>query len=403
MNPKTLGIVLAISVAAGFRGSAQTYDANGDYVQTFVGSGLAGYLDGIGLATKFDNPQQMVADSSGNLFVYDFLNHVIRKITLGGTVSTFAGPSPFSGPGAGDVGGMAIDQNNTIWMTAIPYILYRITSNATVTAISVPLPRPQGVCVDSLGNLYLSDWTSNNIYRCSATGALTLFAGSGDAGYMNGNGVFTAFNQPMAMTADTVGNIYVWDSGNELIRKIDQSQDVSTYAGHYPFAGVADGSSGSAGFFDIYAMCFDTFGDLILACNTSVRQVTAGMNVDTLAGSFYNTGFSNGIGSIARFYGAVGVAVSARTIYIADDDNNVIRSITNNFTSPPTVAASLLLSTNAELTITGGIYQTYQIQSSPDLNSWTPQETVILTSNSFVWTDPVPATASRFYRAVSIP
>jgi len=164
MNRIRLATLLAVSLAAGIRGNAQIYDANGDYAQTFAGSGLAGYHDGVGQETKFDNPQQMVADSSGNLFVYDFVNYRIRKITPDGTVSTFAGSGyndPFPGSATGSVGGMAIDQDNTIWMTALPYVLYRITSNALVTAITVPLPRPQGVCVDSLGNVYLSDWTSS--------------------------------------------------------------------------------------------------------------------------------------------------------------------------------------------------------------------------------------------------
>jgi hypothetical protein len=113
---------------------AQTYDTNGDFVQTFAGSGEVGYVDGQGQLTKFSNPSQIVADTSSNLYVWDSGNHLIRKITPGGTVSTFAGGgSDFEGYGtnvslsAYSIGMMTVDHSNTIWVVAIygsyPYLL----------------------------------------------------------------------------------------------------------------------------------------------------------------------------------------------------------------------------------------------------------------------------------------
>jgi len=348
----------------------------------------------------FSGPSLIVADSSSNLFVWDSGNYVIRKITPDGTVSTFAGGF---GSGASSVVAMTIDQNNTIWMTSVPYILYEITSNSAVMAIHVPLWRPDGLCVDSLGNLYLSDALSNNIYRCSPTGDLTLFAGSGNSGYLNGNGIFTAFNAPGALTSDPAGNIYVWDSNNGVIRKIDQSQNVSTYAGEYPYSGLSDGPSTIAGFFEDYAMCFDPSGNLILACGTSVRQVTAAMNVNTLAGSFFTPGYSNGTGSVARFYGASGVCASQGLIFVADSDNQRIRQISLNPQPQIVSGPNLGLATYSGLTISGVVGRTYQIQTSPDMTSWNTVATMVLPSTPYLWFDQNPVAGNKFYRALLLP
>src|SRR5207245_6116579 len=92
--------------ATALQGRAQFYDTNGDYVQTFAGSGFSGYVDGVGQMTMFNNPSKIVSDSTGNLFVLDIANYRIRKITPDGTVSTFAGGGS-SIPGVGtnaDVG-----------------------------------------------------------------------------------------------------------------------------------------------------------------------------------------------------------------------------------------------------------------------------------------------------------
>jgi hypothetical protein len=88
---KIVIILMAIATTLGWQARAQTYDTNGDYVQTFAGSGFSGYLDGVGQLTMFANPNLIVADSQSNLFVWDSGNYRIRKIAPDGTVTTFAG------------------------------------------------------------------------------------------------------------------------------------------------------------------------------------------------------------------------------------------------------------------------------------------------------------------------
>lgn len=119
MKPMKISFLIAIAVSLGWHTSAQTYDTNGDYVQTLAGSGLYGYVDGIGQLTMFNGPSQIVSDTSSNLFIWDSGNHRIRKIAPDGTVSTFAGGgNQIIGVGTNvnlsiTVGGMTIDRNDT--------------------------------------------------------------------------------------------------------------------------------------------------------------------------------------------------------------------------------------------------------------------------------------------------
>lgn len=399
---------VALAMVVGWQAAAQTYDTNGVVVQTFAGSGFSGYVDGVGQQTMFNYPMSVVADSHGNLFVWDDANARIRKITPDATVTTFAG----GGNQATGIGtnvsfsglffsGMTIDRNDRISMIH-RFGLYRITSNATVTRPNLPLSSPQGICSDSVGNLYIADG-DNKIYRYATNGGLSVFAGSGNSGYADGNGVFTSFNLPRALAADAADNIYVWDYLNYLIRRIDQSQNVTTIAGKYGNASNADGVGTNAVFSNIYQMCFDNSGNLILACGICVRTISATTNVTTIAGSFSQASYMNGAGNLARFNGASGVCFSGGTIYVADSSNQRIRSITNNPTAQPVLPANLQLDTYPGLQITGTVGRTYRVESSPDTTNWTTRTTLLLTSSPYLWIDQNPVSGNKFYRALLLP
>ena len=122
-----------------------------------------------------------------------------------------------------------------------------------------------------------------------------------------------------------------------------------------------------------------------------------------MAGSFTQTGYTNGAGNLARFNGADGVCISGGTIYVADSSNQRIRSITNNPQSQVVSGANLGIGTFAGVTITGIVGRTYQIQSSPDLNTWTTRATVLLTSSPYLWIDQNPIAGNKFYQAVLLP
>jgi len=417
MKPKFFVVLVAITATLGWRAYAQTYDTNGDYVQTFAGSGFSGHVDGVGQQTMFNNPSTIVADSESNLFVLDDNSYLIRKITPSGVVSTFAGGTTFPGGTipttgygtnasifAGGSSSIAIDHSNTLWIATYDGYLVRVGRDTSVSWIFLNgTSWPWGACVDSGNNVYVSDYYGNKIWRYNTDGVLSVFAGSGNPGYADGNGIFTAFHYPTALAADAADNIYVWDSENRLIRRIDQSQNVTTLAGQYLNNSSADGAGTNASFGSISGMCVDDSGNLILACGTSIRKISTTTNVMTMAGSFSQNGYANGASNLARFNGASGVCVSGGTFYVADSSNQRIRNITFNPTSQIVSGANLGIGTFAGVTITGTVGRTYQIQSSPDLNTWNSVATVLLTSSPYLWIDQNPVSGNKFYRAVMLP
>jgi hypothetical protein len=410
MKIKTLIGLVAIAVMFGWQAEAQTYDTNNDFVQTFAGSAFQGYLDGQGQATMFSNPLQIVSDSSSNLFVLDSGNARIRKITPDGTVTTFAGGgNQTTGVGTNvslNLGtGMCIDRNNTIWIAQVgfnPAYLYKITSNATVsfTDISSLAGSRAGICADSSGNIYLP--AQNKIYRYDTNGSITVFVGSGNSGSIDGNGVFTSFSNPGALACDSADNIYVWDSGNSRIRRINQNRDVVTVAGLH--SGNFDGSGTNTGFSSVSAMCADSSGNIYFACGSCIRKMDAQTNVVTMAGNFTQSAYTNGVsGNLARFNGASGICSAQGMVFVADSGNERIRNITFNPQPQVVSSSSLDIGTFAGITITGVVGRTYQIQSSPDMSAWTTRTTLLLNSSPYLWIDQNPVSGNKFYRAVLLP
>jgi sugar lactone lactonase YvrE len=244
MRLKTVAfsVAWALILLAG-RAQAQIYDTNNDVVSTFAGYGIPAYVDGQALLTAFNNPSQIVSDTSSNLYVWDNGNQRVRKITPDRTVSTYVGGgSYFEGSGTnvslnwGQISAMAIDHANQLWLVmANSYYggntyLLNVDTTGFVSIVNgglTNLTSSSGICFDSANNLYYSG--GNRIYRYnSSTGTVAPFAGSGISGYFDGQGtLLTAFSNPTALACDQADNIYVWDSGNQRIRRVDQQQGTS--------------------------------------------------------------------------------------------------------------------------------------------------------------------------------
>lgn len=269
------------------------------------------------------------------------------------------------------------------------------------------LTTSSGLCFDSANNLYYSG--GNRIYRYNpVTQVVQPFAGNGVAGNFDGPGtLFSSFNNPTALACDQADNLYVWDSGNGTIRRVDRNQNVATIAGNGRSYPTADGSGTNANFGNsISSMFSDNAGNIYLACGNCVRKMDAQTNVVTLAGVFYNQNtpaFANGPGNQALFSSAIGGCFSQGKIFIADSGNNRIRSITSNPQPQVVPPASLQLKTYPGLQLTGTVGKTYQIQTSPDLNSWSNVTTFLLTSSPYLWVDQNPVNGKKYYRAVMLP
>ncbi|MFY7885757.1 MAG: NHL repeat-containing protein, partial [Dolichospermum sp.] len=271
---------------------AQIYE-----VSTFAGSGTAGATNGTGTAASFNNPQGVVVDVSGNIYVTDYNNHLIRKITNAGVVTTFAG--------TGTSGAV----------------------NGTGTAAS--FRNPINIALDGSGNLYVADYGNNLIRKISTAGVVTTLAGSGSIGAANGTGTAASFYWPNGVAVDGAGNVYVADQGNHLIRKITAAGVVTTFAGSGT-AGATNGTGTAASFNSPTGVAIDAAGNLYVSDynNSSIRKITSAGVVTTLAGSG-TTGATNATGTAASFNKPYGVAVDGSgNVFVADRFNHLIRKIT---------------------------------------------------------------------------
>ncbi|SDS82143.1 NHL repeat-containing protein [Mucilaginibacter mallensis] len=207
------------------------------------GTSSCDYENGIGNAAAFCNPVGIAADGLGNLYVADAGNGVIRKISSGAAVTTYA----LSGVGIGEPYGIAIDRSDNIYITD-PYnsLIYKVSPNGIASIFAgsgvagnnnglgtaSSFNRPLGLTIDAVGNIYVADQANNVIRKITPAGMVSTFAGTGTAGNTNGNVTAASFDSPSGIAIDAAGNIYVADSGNDLIRKISTSGMVSTYAGN---------------------------------------------------------------------------------------------------------------------------------------------------------------------------
>lgn len=326
--------------------------ANAQTVTTFAGSGLRDSINGTGIASSFNMPTGVAIDASGNLYVADRLNSLIRKITSVGVVTTLAGSgSAGSTNGTGrDASfalpeGVAVDASGTVYVAeAYNNLIRKITSVGVVTTLAgsgtqgivngtgtaASFHYPLGVTVDASGNVYVAEYGNNLIRKITSGGVVTTFAGSGTQGNTNGTGTAASFNNPSGVAIDAFGNIFVADYGNNLIRKITSGGIVSTFAGSGT-QGSTNGTGTSASFSNPSGIAIDVSGNIYVADqgNNLIRMITSLGVVKTLAGSGAS-GSINGEGTAASFTNPYGVAVDAYgNVYVADRGNSLIRKITS--------------------------------------------------------------------------
>ncbi|WP_339726075.1 IPT/TIG domain-containing protein [Maribacter stanieri] len=265
-------------------------------VTTLAGNGNYGFANGSGQDAQFDAPVGITSDSNGNIYVADLFNNSIRAITPSGEVTTL------------------LDLNSS---ELIPVLGQNFSFN------------PDGLAIDDEDNLYITERSSHSILKVAFSGEISRIAGDGTSGYVDGNGTSAKFSYPKDIAVDSNGNLYVTDNGNNVIRKISTSGDVSTFAGS-TVSGFSNGTGAIASFNYPQGITIDSQDNLYVVDvgNHSIRKIDMLGSVTTLAGNGIS-GFTSGIGSQAMFNQPRGISIDTNgNLYVADSGNNSIRLIT---------------------------------------------------------------------------
>lgn len=316
-------------------GAIDVSNSADNVVATIVGSAtttIAGSYEGTGetgdggaaTSATLDNPTGLALDAKGDLFVADSEDNVVREITTDGVIHLIAGDG---------IEGSRGDDG---------------------PATQAELDDPQGVAVNSKGDVFIADTYNNVVREVTPQGSISTYAGNGFPGYRGDNGPATRaqLSSPTGLALDALGNLYIADSGNNVIRRVSTSGVITTVAGNV----AADQASGGLGGFSgdggpatsarlnsPEGVALDQAGDLFIAdtFNNAIREVTPDGTISTIVNTTAAKGNSGngGAAGSAKLNTPFAVSVDPSTadLYIADTSNNHVRVVTG-FTVPTTTA-----------------------------------------------------------------
>jgi sugar lactone lactonase YvrE len=333
-------------------------------ITTVAGDGTAGFAGDSGAATaaELDYPSGIAFDGSGNLYIADQVNHRVRMVSTSGTITTIAGNGTLGY--SGDKGpatsaelkypcGVAVDSSGNIYIADTGNNVIRKVSSGTITtfagdntagysgdaaaATSAELDGPVGLAVDSAGNVYIADTTNNVIRKVTTDGNINTIVGNSYADFY-GDGIpalSSSINHPLGIALDAAGDIFIADQLNQRIRRVDATTKIiTTVAGDGEVGYSGDGGPAvDARLQDPSWVAVDSSGNLFIAdlLNNVVRRVSAADGtIATVAGNgkygFYGDG---GPALQAAISYPLSVALSpAGNVYIAQGENNIIRMLT---------------------------------------------------------------------------
>jgi uncharacterized protein (TIGR03437 family) len=275
-------------------------------ISTFAGTGVAGYnSDGIAaaMATLY-SPMGVAADASGNVYIADTYNHRLREVIVSGSISTFAG----TGTGGEGLDGLLPAQTQ--------------------------LRGPRGACIGLNGTIYIADTSNHRVVSVAPGGFAATIAGNGTAGHGGDGGPASTaeLNQPSVCATDSAGNLYIADTLNHRIAKIDATGVITTVAGTGQPGTGADGTTANAAALNSpRGVAVDDNGDIFIADtgNNLIRQVTPDGMIHTIAGQVQAGFTGDGGPALSALLNTPGGIVmdGSGALYFADTANNRVRRL----------------------------------------------------------------------------
>jgi len=341
LNAGTGNVSVKISGGVEVTGPGFTYQPSW-IVSTFAGSGVQGFKNASGKDATFNTPTGLAFDVAGNLFVAEQGNNAIRKITPDGVVSTVAGNgTEGSTDGNGTAAtfwnpaGLTVDNTGNIYVADYANNLIRMidaSNNVTTFAghkatgfdngkgTAASFTGPTDIKIDASGSLYVADYVNEAIRKITVDGVVSTYASiklpAGSAG----------FNFPYGIALDKNNNIYA-TTFNLKVEKIAPGPIVSVFAGT-GVKGTDNGAANKASFYEMFMLAADKDGNLYLTESNLIRKITTDGQVTTLAGIESTAGNLDGVASTATFNHPIGIAIDKNgNIFVADTQNNLIRKI----------------------------------------------------------------------------
>lgn len=325
-------------------------------VSTLAGSGIRGKDNGPSGVAQFNEPEGVAVDDAGNVYVADTRNNVIRKISREGFVTTFAGSGRGYLDGRADLAkfmvptGIAVDRFQNVFVSEeAGNRIRKITVSGEVSTIAgsgkaefadgagiaASFCRPHGIAVDASGTVYIADAGNYRIRTITSGGVISTLAGSGAAGFLDGDGAHATFSRLAGLTIDPSGVVYVTNNGARCIRKVMPDGQVSTIAGSGNLI-ECDQFGTKVSIKLGRGIAMDAQGNLYVSSEACIHKITPDGRMSTLAGTG-KWGRADGPAAQAQFHDSWGIAVGADgSVYVADTLNGSIRKI-----SPDGVVSTL--------------------------------------------------------------